>query len=154
MSVYNVSPVAFGSVSMVTASLGANDPEVGTVRRVGDEEYVFVYNAGNSQVSVGYGATVSAVTGYSVSVSSVASDFAIGVCVHATLTTGTYGWLMKKGFGNFKAAADSSVAAGAGLILGADGVWASPSATSGPVFGKCMIATASAGTGVGYFSIF
>lgn len=161
MTVSSVSPVRFGVVSMVTATLGPNDPEVGTVVREDDEEYIFVYNAGNSQISVGYGAVVSAVTGYSVTVSSLTGiDFPIGVCKHATLTTGTYGWLMKKGFSNFKATPDSGTTAGDRLVLGADGVWGAASVasnvsnTGGNVFGKAMITTVSAGTGVGYFSIY
>lgn len=161
MSVYNVGPVAFGSVSMVTATLGTNDPEVGTIRRDGDEEYVFVYNDGGSQISKGFGATVSAVTGYSVTVSTTtAIDVAIGVCVHATLTTGTYGWLLKRGFCNFKATPDSGVSAGARMYLGADGVWAQPSSSSNisntgnSIYGKCVVATASAGTGVAFFQIY
>jgi hypothetical protein len=161
MSVYSVAPIRFGSVSMVTLTRGANDPEVGTIIREGDEEYIFVYNAGNSQISKGYGATVTAVSGYSVTVSSVANeDFAVGICVHATLTTNTYGWLMKKGFANFKASADSTVTAGGRIALGTDGVWYQPTVSSNvsnlqsPVFGKVMVGTASAGTAVGYFSIY
>jgi hypothetical protein len=151
-----------GSVSMVTATLGVNDPEVGTICREGDEEYIFVYNDGGAQISKGYGATVSLNTGYSVTVSSVAgnNDQAIGVCVHNTLTTGTYGWLLKRGFCNFKASPDSIVSAGFRLMLGTDGVWGSPSTTSNisgtqiVTFGKCVAATASAGTGVAYFAIY
>lgn len=162
MTVYSLAPVQMNGVSMVTGSLGVNDPEVGTIVRAGDEEYIFVYNAGNSQISPGYLAVVSAVTGYSVTVSSVAAsgDIPVGVCVHATLTTGTYGYLLKKGFCNFKATADSGVVAGARLIPGDDGVWGSPTTTSNvsntqnSAYGKCMVATASAGTGVGYFSIY
>jgi hypothetical protein len=161
MSVYSVSPVLMNGFSMVTATPGVNDPEVGTVARSGDEEFIFVYNDGASDISKGYGATLSGVTGYSVTVSSTTSvDIAIGVCVHATLTTGTYGWLMKKGFCNFKATPDSVVSAGARLILGDNGVWGQASTasnvsnTGNGIYGKCVAATGSAGTGVGYFSIY
>ena len=99
MTHYANRPVLFAPISMVTATLGANDPEPGYRATVGDEDYVFVYNAGNSQISPTYGAVLSAVSGYSVTVSSVTSvDFLIGVCKHATLTTATYGWLMTRGF--------------------------------------------------------
>ena len=159
MSVYDNNQVHFSGLSMVTATLGINDPEVGAVRRDGDEEYIFVYNAGNSQINPGYGAIVSAVTGYSVTLSSVSGngDFPIGICRHATLTTGTYGWLMKKGFTNFKATADSAAVAGNQLVMGDDGVWGTKTISTGYIgntFGKVMIATASAGTGVGYFAIY
>ena len=158
MSVYGIAPVRFGSVSMVTATLGVNDPEVGTVVQEGDEEYIFVYNAGNSQISVGQGATVSAVTGYSVTVSSTTMiDEPVGVCKHATLTTGTYGWLMKKGFGPAVAPTSSGLAAGQLLVLGGDGVWAVKSiSTDAPaaVYGKVMQATGSAGVGTAFLKIF
>lgn len=147
---------------MVTATLGTNDPEVGTVSREGDEKYIFVYNAGNSQISVGQGAVVSAVTGYSVTVSSVThTDYAVGVCKHATLTTGTYGWLLQRGFGKAAAHVNGpALAAGDALTLGADGVWQSRLASTAysqviapAVFGKVMTTTASAGVADAYFNI-
>lgn len=163
MTYYSNGPVRFGSVSMVTATLGVNDPEIGTVIEEGDEKYIFVYNAGNSQISVGYGATVSATTNYSVTVSSITqTDMLIGVCKHATLTTGAYGWLLTRGFSNFKTVANSSVAAGDPLFLGADGVFGSEITSGGTgvirnlggAVGKVMTATGSAGTGAAFFKVF
>lgn len=144
---------------MVTLTLGTNDPEVGTVRREGDEDYIFVYNNGTSQISKGQFAVCTAVTGYSVTVSSLThTDYPIGVCKHATLTTSTYGWLLTKGFG--PAQAGSALAAGDGLIPGADGNWQSKltgtaySQVVPPgVFGKCMIAAASSAVGDAYYNI-
>lgn len=162
MTFSNASPIRFAGVSQVTATLGANDPEVGTVCREGDEEYIFVYNNGNSQISVGNLAVVTAVTGYSVTVSSTTMvDVPIGVCKHATLTTGTYGWLLRKGFGPAKAGPDSGLAAGTLLIAGGDGVWQAKAAASTAysqvndpsVYGKTMVQTASAGAADAYFSI-
>jgi len=161
MTVYGLSPISFGSVSMVTATLGANDPEVGMTRDDGDEKYIFVYNNGNSQISVGEGATVSAVTGYSVTVSSVThSDYPVGVCKHATLTTGTYGWLLTRGFSPAKAGPDSGIATGNALTLGADGRWQAKSNSTAysqvhlpPVFGKCVLSGDSAATGWAFFNI-
>lgn len=149
----------FGSVSMVTATLGVNDPEVGTVVRDGDEEYIFVYNDGNSQITVGAGAVCSAVTGYSVTVSSVThTDFAIGVCKHATLTTNTYGWLLKKGFS--QALAGSALVAADLVCLGVDGKWVPKLATTAysqvvmpTVFGKCMVSAAAGSLADVYFQI-
>ncbi len=158
MTVYSNGPARFGSVSMVTATLGTNDPEVGTVTREGDEEYIFVYNAGNSQISTGYCATVSAVTGYSVTVSTTTQiDHVVGVVKHATLTTGTYGWLLTKGFGSAKMAANSGAAAGQLLTVGGDGVFSVKSISTdapGAVFGKVMEATGSAGVATAFFKIF
>lgn len=159
MTVYNnVGPIRFGGVSQVTATLGANDPEVGTRCWEGDEEYLFVYNAGNSQISPGYGATVSAVTGYSVTVSSITQiDAFVGVCKHTTLTTGTYGWLLTRGFGTAKMPANSGCAAGQLLTVGADGVFSVKSISTdapGAVYGKVMEATGSAGVATAFFKIY
>lgn len=159
MTVHSAGLLRFGSVSSVTATRGANDPEVGTRIQEGDEAYLYVYNAGNSQISVGNCAVVSAVTGYSVTVSSTTSvDFAVGICKHATLTTGTYGWLLTKGFGPCKAHANSGIAAGGILTAGADGVLADMGSVAtgyvGSKVGKCMIATASGGSGEAYYSIY
>lgn len=158
MSVFDLT-VRFGGVSQVTATLGPNDPQVGQTAREGNAEYIFVYNAGNSQISPGYGAVCSGVSGYSVTVSSVAAnnDVPIGVCVHATLTTATYGFLLKKGFCTFVAAANSGAVAGLPLIMGDDGTWATKSISTGAAgntYGKVMVATASAGVGSAYFQIY
>lgn len=153
MAVYSAQ-ANFAPVSQVTSSLGVNDPEVGTRLRYGDEDYIFVYNAGNSQISPGYAAIVSAVTGYSVTVSSTTSvDFAIGVVKHATLTTGTYGWLLTKGFGKVTAEANMSFAAGALAILAADGTVTNKTISTGfvgPVVAKAMAAIASGASGDAY----
>lgn len=161
-SPYSVAPILFESVSGVTATMGANDAEVGTVVRVGDEEYVKVYNTGTSQISLGRGAVCSGVTGYSVTVSSTSNDVFVGVCKHATLTTGTYGWLVKKGFVSIQLATDVSCAAGAKLIAGVDGAFqgATPSTSTsahlweGNVYAKAMEAIASNVSGSAYVSIY
>ncbi len=124
MAFYGDNPIFYGSVSMVTATMGRNDAEVGTIRQEGDEKYIFVYNTGNSQISVGNAAVLSAVTGYSVTVSSTSGeDIGVGVVKHATLTTGTYGWLLVRGFGSAKMGANFSCATGECLVLGADGTF-------------------------------
>jgi hypothetical protein len=147
---------------MVTTALGANDPEVGTRVREDDEEYVFVYNTGNSEIGKNYGVTLSAVTGYSVTVSTTAgTDVAVGVCKHATIPTAAYGWVLTKGFSEFKATANSAVTVGDRLAVGADGTWSAVSTISNvsgtylPIYGKVVTAnTASGGTGTAFFSIF
>jgi hypothetical protein len=159
MTVSSAAPLFFGSVSAVTATRGSHDPEVGTVRREGDEDYIYVYNTGNSQITVGKGAVCSAVTGYSVTVSSLThTDFPIGVCKHATLTTGTYGWLLTKGFSGFSSI--NAAAAGEGLTLGVDGAWeakllstAYSQVVAPTVYGKVMVAATSGSTGDAYFRI-
>lgn len=159
MTVYNsASPLYFNSVSMVTATLGSNDPEVGTIRHEGDEKYILVYNAGNSQISTGRLATLSGVTGYSVTVSSITGvDFAVGVCKHATLTTGTYGWLMTRGFSQAQLGANDSATTGDILRLGVDGAFTLASLVTGhfsPVIGKAMTGAASATSCHAFVSIY
>lgn len=128
MTVYN-NEVYFESVSAVTATPSV---EVGRRRSEGDERYIYVYNAGNSQISPGYAAIVSAVSGYSVTVSSVTSvDVPVGFCKHATLTTGTYGWLVTHGFCQGVMAANHSAAVGSPLVLAADGALAQKSISTG-----------------------
>jgi hypothetical protein len=158
MTHYANRPVLFAGKSMVTASLGVNDPEPGYRLTDGDEDYVFVYNAGNSQISPTYGAIMSAVSGYSVTVSSVTSvDFLVGVCKHATLTTGTYGYLCTRGFVQVEMGANNSIAVGGMLQLGTDGTFAdraSGIANIGNVPGKVMEAIASAGSGTAWINVY
>lgn len=158
MTHYANRPVLFAGKSMVTASLGANDPEPGYRMTDGDEDYVFVYNAGNSQIPPSYGAVISAVSGYSVTISSVTSvDFLVGVCKHATITTGAYGWLVTRGFVEVEMEADNSAAAGQILALAADGEFALKSNSTGyptPAVGKTMEAIASAGSGTAFINVF
>ena len=157
MTWYADQPVSFQGVSQVTGSLGPNDPEPGYRVSVGDEDYVFVYNAGNSQISPTYGCVMSAVSGYSVTVSSITSvDFLAGVVVHATLTTGDYGWICTRGFVTVEMEADNSAAAGQLLALAADGEFALKSNSTGyptPAVGKAMAAIASAGSGTAFISV-
>lgn len=159
MTVTSTGPIRFGSVSMVTGTLGPNDPEVGTVVREGDEEYIFVYNNGASTINTGQFAICTAVTGYSVTVSSITHvDVPIGVCKHAAIATTKYGWLLRKGFGPMQVG--SAVAAGDLLGPGADGNWQSRLVSTAysqviapAIYGKCMVSAASSGSGDAYYNI-
>jgi len=141
-------------VSAVTATPSV---QVGAERRVGDEHYRYVYNAGNSQIPPSYGCILSAVTGYSVTVSSVTSvDMLVGVVKHSTLTTGTYGWMMTRGFAAVEMEANNSAAAGQLLALAADGEFALKSNSTGyptPALGKTMEAIASGASGSAFISV-
>lgn len=154
---YGLSPVAIGqgTPSFVTTSLGPNDPSVGDVRVWGNEVYRFVYNTGaDAQISPGLACTISLVSGYSVTVSSTSSaDFLIGVCKHATIATGGYGWVVEKGFCQITMIATSgSVAAGGMCELGADGKFAPKSNTTanGNYVAKAMSAIVSSASGAAY----
>lgn len=153
---YSLSTILIGGgVSFTTTSLGVNDPKVGDKLVNGNEDYVFVYNAGaDAQISPGFAATISGVSGYSVTVSSTSSaDLLIGVCKHATIATGGYGWLVTKGFCQVVMAATSgSVAAGGSLELSADGRMAPRSNTTGNgnYVGKAMAAIVSSASGTAF----
>lgn len=150
-------PVRFCGVSHVTATLGTTTPEVGDIFTVGDEVYQWVYNAGNSQINPGHGCVFSAVTGYSVTVSSTTLvDFCVGVCKHATITTGTYGFLMKRGFVAIEMGANASAATGELVTLDADGCFVAKSISTGyptPCVGKLMVSCASGASGSAYINV-
>jgi hypothetical protein len=154
---YGLSPLRFCSPSFVTNSLGPNDPKVGDVARVDDESYVFCYNAGNSAIKVGDGVIVSAVSGYSVTLSSTTCvDMLVGIVKHATISTGYYGYVCTRGWSQVNMGADFSCAAGAGLILAADGKFTAKTTSTGyvaPVQVKAMEAIASGASGTAYISI-
>lgn len=157
MGYYGVDPVKFVGVSHVTDALGANHPEVGTRTVYDGEEYVWAYNDGNSQISPSYGATILANSGVSVSISSTSSDdMFVGVCKHATITTGAYGWLLTKGFCNVEMEADTSAVTGALLVPAADGEFADKSASTGipaQIAGKLVESVASGASGKAYISV-
>lgn len=151
MSRYSADPVRFSSVSLVTDSLGDNDPDLGDRCSFAGDEYLFVYNAGGEQADPGLAVTCSGVTGYSVTISTTVSALvALGVVKHATLTTATYGWVLTRGFATYEAG--GTVAAGDGLSVAADGVFVITSGITGPVYGKAMVATGSGGSAAAYFS--
>lgn len=158
MAYYGVAPVAFGSVSMVTATLGPNDPELGTVREEGANKYILVYSS--NEISKGRCATLSGVSGYTVTVSTADREHVLGVCKHTTLTTGTYGWLLTRGFTPIMASAAVSIATGNLLYAAANGFFANvvhsgATQTGEFVVGKCVESSASAASiGVGFITIF
>ena len=158
MAFYGNEPVRFSKVSMVTATLGANDPQVGATTRDGDEEYLFVYNTGGSTINVGHGCTVSAVTGYSVTVSSVTSvDILVGVCKHSAIATTEYGWVVTRGWSSIEMNGSSGTVAAGGLCeLGTDGVFSPISNTTGnksPSVVKAMEAIVSSASGQAFISV-
>lgn len=150
-------PIRFVGPSFVTTALGVNDPNVGDVARIGDEEYRFVHNAGNSQILPGDGVILSAVSGYSVTLSSTTGvDILVGVVKHATLATAAYGYVVTKGFTQVNMGANLSAAAGGLLVLAADGKFTNKTVSTGyvaPAVVKAMEAIASGASGTAYVSV-
>lgn len=146
---YGIAPIRFdGGISNVTATPG-DGVELGSKIEHDGKQYRYVYNTGNTQISVGEGCTVSAVSGYSVTVSSTTmADFFLGVVHHATIPTAYYGWVVVQGFAKAKAPANSGFAAGDPLTAGGDGRFAPAAGTmTANVLGKVTVATASGGIG-------
>lgn len=139
------------SVSAVTAT---NTVELGTIREQGGDKYVYVYNNGNSQASPGQCVTISALTGYSVTVSTTTSISPVfGVVKHATMTTGTYGWLLVAGQAPIRAEANTGLAVADAVVAGTDGVNSRKTGATGYFFqehGFITQATASAGLAFGW----
>lgn len=153
--------VVFSGKSSVTASLGANDPQVGTRKAFDGDEYIWVYNGGGEQIQPSYGAVVlggSGTSGYTVTISSVTSaDFLLGVCKHATITTGAYGWLLTKGQVAVEMEADNSCVTNALLAVAANGEFAFKSNSTGypaPAVGKALVSIASGASGNAFISVF
>lgn len=152
MSFYSDTPVLFGGISGVTASRGSKDPELGARCNYAGNQYVYAYNAGNSEAYPGIGMTlIAGATNYSCTISTTAGlDQPVGVVRHATMATGTYGWLLTKGIGS--AYTSAAIAAGTGLQIAANGLW-----TTGSTFcvSKLLVATSAATniTGAAYFAL-
>ncbi len=139
------------SVSAVTATK-STDLDLGTIRYEDGRTYQYVYNKGGSDAGIGYGVCLSAGTGYSVTVSAVTEvDACFGVVYNATLTANYYGWIVKNGFVPLEAHADSVLAVGDFVSLGALGVCSKAQAgVSQLKFGQVAQATASGGSAYGY----
>jgi hypothetical protein len=144
-----VAPVmgASETVSSVTAT-----PSVVIGTEWGDangNKYIYAYNASNSQISQGqYAVLATNVSGYSVTVTATTlQDCAVGVARNATLTTGTYGWLMTKGFSPISTDNVSGVTNQA-LALGSNGNFQVLTSTAGSfststIIGKLLVSVAT-----------
>ena len=160
MSVYG-GPVLNESVSAVTTSPSVN---LGERRVHKGNEYVYAYNSGGSSIIAEYGAVfITGASGYSVA-GTLPTDTAgqlAGLVIHATITTGAYGWIMSRGFSAFNTGNSVMTAekqplgpavgvADKGVAMGV------VAANSLGTNAKCGVAldvnTASGGSGYGMFS--
>lgn len=161
MSFEGLSPIRFGTISMVTATLGPKDPEVGARCIEGGREYAFVYNDADTQGSPGMAFVVNTgtSTGYSGTISAATSaDIVLGVVRHATITTNTYGWVVVKGVTPIKMGATSGTVTTGGLVeVAANGLFVPVSNTTGnksPCVGKAMTTIASSANGDAFISCY
>lgn len=135
------------SVSAVTAT---NSVELGARRYSDGIEYVYVYNAGGEEIGPLQGCTVSAVSGYSVTVSSVCgANRLAGVPINATLTTATYGWVAQQGHTNVSGNTQTLVGLGSYLQLGDNGTFSTAAVDVCGFAASAM--TGSAGTFNAFF---
>jgi len=156
---YQAAPVTFGPVSMVTATLGANDPTLGDECQVGSTKYLFVYNSCNSSLAVGNGVILqSGATNYSVTLSSVTGDRILGVVKNAAITTAAYGWVVTKGFTTVQmmTASGTASAAQTPLQIAANGLFAPASNVTGNVggvLGYSLAVIASSASGNAFIAV-
>jgi len=160
MTNYGSEPIVFRDESFVTATLDGKSPQLGQTMQKGGREYVYAYNAGNNDVSPGMGMVMTSdATNYSLSSTSVTSaDICVGVVRNATLTTGTYGWLVRRGVTNIEMGATSGTVAAHGPVeIAADGLFVPVSNTTGnlvPAVGKALTAIVSSASGEAYISCY
>lgn len=157
---YSQSPVRFGSLSMVTGTLGRNDPELGATIMDGQLFYQFVYNGADTQAVPGMALVpLAGASGLTGTISSTTSaDLCLGVVKHATLTTNTYGWVVVRGVTSVKMGATSGTVTTGGLIeIAANGLFVPVSNTTGnksPAVGKALNTIASSALGDAFINIY
>lgn len=133
MSFHSNGPVAFDAISAVVSTPAV---EPGTRMWHGGREYVYVYNQGNSQISVYKACTAmlssaTSSTMYSVTVSTTTqNDLVIGFCRNATITTNTYGWVVVKGTTTVDTGTTVIAAGGLGQVAANGGVAPATNLTS------------------------
>lgn len=147
---YAADSIHFESVSAVTATPTV---DLGVVRVYDGEYYEYVYAA--KEIPVGYGAVYSGTSGHTVvTTGAVSGEHCAGACKHAAISSGSYGWLLKKGVVDMKnAKASSAPVIDEPAYLGTDGGFINERLTitnavnAGHVIGKVLSAGASGGTG-------
>lgn len=117
-----VSPVMGTNETPSSVTL-ANTVTLGTQWADGaGNQYVYVYNASNSQLSQGQFVVLATnVSGYSVTITNATSvDIGVGVIRNATMATAAYGWAMYRGFSGVSTDSASFVTNQC-MLLGANG---------------------------------
>jgi hypothetical protein len=161
MGYNSVGPVVFESVSATTATPSI---QLGMTRVYEGEVYEYVHAA--KECPVGYGTVYSGTSGKTVvCTGSVSGEYCAGWVKHATIASGSYGWILKKGVVDAKnAKAGSAPVINEPAYLGSDGgfcnerVVVTNAVLGGHVIGKVLSAGASGDTGASlsllYVSVF
>lgn len=151
MSSYQgVDPISFESVSNVTATPSV---DLGTRRFQDGELYEYVYAV--KELPKNYGCVLTGTSGHScVATGVVSGELAFGFVKNAAISSGSYGWVLKKGVVDLKNGRASTVPSVDQILhLAADGavcsdvMVATSSIDGGVVVGKVLSAGASGGTG-------
>jgi hypothetical protein len=145
-----IGPIRFESVSNVTATPSVS---LGEIAFYEGEYYEYVYAV--KELPVGYGAVYSGTSGHScVATGVVSGEFCAGFVKHAAISSGSYGWLLKKGVVDAKNGRASTAPVINDLTyLGADGAFVTDvkvvtsAIDHGHIIGKVLSAGASGGTG-------
>ena len=134
----------------VSASTADNSVILGTRRIEGGKEFVYVYNAGATTASIGYGVIQSGHSGFSVSMTAALGDACFGVVQNADIEGEEYGWIQVKGQANLATTDDANTAAiGDSLYLvagGGFGVVTTGATGSTWIAGHCAVAQSTQGT--------
>lgn len=155
----SVGPVVFQGVSSVVSAASKVKHRLGERVVFEGNEYCYVYNAGGAEIDQYHGCVLSAVSGYSVTVSSVSAVSPLfGVAAHVTIPTANYGWVLTKGIANVaNDRDDSALTAGGTIYLGADGrfdsvdnIGTQTNVTIAPTCGHMLFAPSSGTTGTSY----
>lgn len=138
------------SISNVTATRSV---ELGAIRFHDGEYYEYVHAA--KELPQGYGAVKTGTSGKTcIATGSVSGELCAGFVKHATIASGSYGWLLVKGVVDAKnGRAGTAPVINQVARLGADGAFVTDlmvltsGIDNGPVVGKILSAGASGDTG-------
>lgn len=152
----SVDPVLFNGVdgaspiSHATVDSAYRVAELGARVTIKGEEYVYIHNAAATDASIGRGMVMSSLSGYSLTVSSVAANYDVPWCVvkHVSIPAGGFGWGLVRGLSPI--AVDTTAATGAYAKLGDDGIFSAfvGSATANAIMGLPLVKILSSGTGI------
>ena len=149
----SVSPISFESVSSVTATPSV---ALGTRKIHNGEEYVYVCNAMASAATAGIGLTISGLSGYSLTRSSLAgADIFMCFVKHTDIPAAGYGWGLVRGLVSAHFA--STMTTGVLVAVGLDGIvqtYTTATSFDPGILGKVISAATANGQGMTYVKCF